>query len=72
MSLYHGLMMKLPVDRPHFEELRKAIYGVFNTDVALDNSAFGSAVNNVEFVALAAFETERALAIREMKGIALK
>ena len=68
-ALYHRLMMSLPLDRPHFEDLRKGIYTMIeDTATPEQYPAFREKLNALEHTALAAFETERQMALREMRG----
>lgn len=68
-ALYHRLMMSLPIDRPHFEELRKGIYAMIeDTATPEQYAAFRERINALEYTALAAFESERQMALREMRG----
>lgn len=68
-ALYHRLMMSLPADRPHFDELRKAIYALLDGTTSPEKyQVFREQLNALEFTALATFETERQMALREMRG----
>jgi hypothetical protein len=68
LALYHRLMMDLPAAEPHLTALRKSIYAVFQDHK--DTEALSLAMNDLEFTALVAFETERQIALRELDGSA--
>lgn len=66
LALYHRLLMDLPVDMHHLAELRRAIYNVLQDHA--DVAALQNAIHDLQFVATAAFATERHLALIQLSG----